>query len=195
MHADSEPPATCLLAPAGKMHTAIPVRNPFGERRVVRLRARRIDIPASWDIKVIPDQLGLDAGESGSVEITVAADTPSIQGSFPRLALEGDVDGELIGGVVLDIAVPHAAVASFTVDSAHPRVGERMTFHSTSVSPDGPVHGHLWCVDDDFDHAHGPDATKIFDEPGDHHVRLTVLDQANLTWTAEQDVTVAAAEE
>ena len=194
LRASSEPPAPCQLAPLGEAHMTIPVRNPLGERRVVRLRIRRVDIPASWDVKVIPDQLDLDAGESSTVAIAVTADTPGIQGSLPRLAVEGDVDGDLIGGVVLDIAVPRAAVASFTMDPARPLAGEKVTIHSTSASPDGPVHGHLWCIDDDFDHAHGPDATKIFDKPGEHHIRLTVLDEANLTWTAEQDFTVAPVE-
>jgi hypothetical protein len=42
------------------------------------------------------------------VTVRIAAGTATVQGTRPRVALEGSANGQLLGGVVMDVVVPTA---------------------------------------------------------------------------------------
>ncbi len=68
--------------------------------------ARRIDLPADWMVSVSPAQVSLAPGEQTTVTVTVAPGSLVPQNSMPRVAVEGYVGNQLLGGVAIDIVVP-----------------------------------------------------------------------------------------
>jgi hypothetical protein len=81
--------------------------NPNPTTSVVTLIVRRIGLPADWAVDVSPGQVSLDPGQQITVTVTTIAGSPLPQGSHPRVAVEGYVNGQLLSGVVLDIVVPY----------------------------------------------------------------------------------------
>jgi len=80
--------------------------NPNPAPSQVTLSVRRIGLPADWTVDVSPAQISLDAGQQITVTVSTIAGSPVPQGSHPRVAVEGYINGQLMGGVVLDILVP-----------------------------------------------------------------------------------------
>ncbi len=73
----------------------------------VDLSARRIDLPADWTVAVTPAQAVLAPGTQTTVTVQIGAGAPVPQGSLPRVAVEGYVGGQLLGGVVIEVFVPN----------------------------------------------------------------------------------------
>lgn len=71
------------------------------------MRARRIDLPADWAVDVSPAQVTLAHGEVTTVTVNILTGSPAPQGSVPRVAVEGYANGQLLGGVVVDVIVPN----------------------------------------------------------------------------------------
>ncbi|MCU0522380.1 MAG: hypothetical protein MUF84_17025 [Anaerolineae bacterium] len=90
----------------------IPFRigNPGPEAATVELRVRRLDLPSDWMASVEPASVDLAPGEGVTGTITVRPGLPAVQGTQPRVAVEGFIDDELIGGVVVEVLVPRYAV-------------------------------------------------------------------------------------
>ena len=81
------------------------VQNPFDEPATIQLRARRIDIPPDWSIQIIPASVFLGPGEQRTVGVTIDAGAATRTGTRRRVGVEGYGNGELIGGVALDVIV------------------------------------------------------------------------------------------
>jgi hypothetical protein len=94
------------LARIFESQVSFPVGNPLAEQATISLEARRIDVPSDWMIFVTPSSMTLEAGESMTATVTIRPGTTSIQGTQPRVAIEGYANEELLGGVVLDVLVP-----------------------------------------------------------------------------------------
>ena len=73
------------------------------------MSARQIDLPADWMVDISPNQISLAPGQQMTVTVSVIAGSPVPQGSTPRVAVEGYVGSQLLGGVVIDIMVPNYA--------------------------------------------------------------------------------------
>ena len=56
---------------------------------------------------VTPSQADLAPGQQTTVTVTITAGSPLPQGSLPRVAVEGYANGQLLGGVVIDIMAPN----------------------------------------------------------------------------------------
>lgn len=82
------------------------VGNPLNYETVITLNLRNIDIPDDWTVSINPKSVTLKPGEQIKATIKVSAGTASVQGTTPRIAVEGFAAGKLIGGVVMDIAIP-----------------------------------------------------------------------------------------
>jgi hypothetical protein len=86
--------------------TTVQLSNPNPTTSLITLSARRIDLPADWTVDVSPAQISLAPGEQTTVTVSIIAGSPVVQGSTPRVAVEGYVGSQLLGGVVVDIVVP-----------------------------------------------------------------------------------------
>jgi hypothetical protein len=85
-----------------------------------------------------------------------------------------------------------APVAAFTYAPAAPLTDERILFSSISADPDGPIMTQAWDLDADgaFDDASGPTAEWSFAQPGDHTVRLRVIDRDGAIASTESTIAV-----
>ncbi len=85
---------------------ALQVGNPLSQTATVELVVRRIDIPNDWIVSTDWVSATLAAGQQLTATITVIPASASVQGTQPRIAVEGYIGDQLIGGVVLGIVVP-----------------------------------------------------------------------------------------
>jgi Bacterial Ig-like domain (group 1) len=95
-----------IMAQVYNTTTTIQLSNPNPTTSLITLSARRIDLPADWVVTVSPLQISLDPGQQITVTVNILTGSPVAQGSHPRVAVEGYVNGQLLGGVVIDIGVP-----------------------------------------------------------------------------------------
>jgi hypothetical protein len=84
----------------------LPVGNPLTQTAVVELRVRPIDLPPDWMVSVTPVTATLAAGEQTIVTVSLRPGTAAVQGTQPRVAIEGYAAGQLLDGVVLDVMLP-----------------------------------------------------------------------------------------
>jgi hypothetical protein len=96
---------THLVRTGESTHT-FQVGNPFPVQKTVALRVRRIDLPPDWIVSLSADTLTLAPGQQVTVTATAAPGRPGVQGTQPRFAVEGFVDGALLGGVEFQIWLP-----------------------------------------------------------------------------------------
>jgi hypothetical protein len=82
------------------------VGNPLTQTALIDLRARRIDLPADWMVSVSPAQVSLAPGEETTVTVSVLTGSLLPQSALPRVAVEGYVGDQLLGGVAVEIIVP-----------------------------------------------------------------------------------------
>ena len=85
----------------------VAVGNPTVETATVELRVRPIDLPANWAAVVSPITMTLGPGEQFTATLTVAPAAPAVQGTMPRVAVEGYISNTLIGGVAVDVVLPN----------------------------------------------------------------------------------------
>lgn len=100
-------PATNNLARVYEMTTTINIGNPKTAEATIDLRLLPIDLPAGWTADVTPDQVTLDAGEETTAIILLTPQGPSVQGTSVRVAVEGYIGSELLGGVVAEMLIPY----------------------------------------------------------------------------------------
>jgi len=86
------------------------VRNPLASTATVELRIRRVDLPGDWMVDVAPTSVTLGAGAQTTATVSVRAGAAAVQGTRPRVAVEGYANGQLIGGVALDVLLPRQVV-------------------------------------------------------------------------------------
>jgi hypothetical protein len=82
------------------------IRNPQNSTATVQLDVRPVDLPSGWGASITPITATLSAGQVMTATLTVNPTSASVQGMHPRLAVEGYINGQLIGGVVQDVLVP-----------------------------------------------------------------------------------------
>ena len=82
--------------------------------------------------------------------------------------------------------------ADFSFAPTSPQKGETVNFSSLATDPENRVQSLTWDLDGDneFDDASGPTAAKAFTTPGNHTVRLKILDQDGGSDTAAKTITV-----
>ena len=96
------------LARVYETESSIQVGNPLTQTATIVLSVRRVDMPADWLVSMTPMTVTLAPGERTTVTVRIAAGTATVQGTRPRVALEGSANGQLLGGVVMDVVVPTA---------------------------------------------------------------------------------------
>jgi len=88
---------------------SFPVGNPLTQTATIELRLRQMNMPADWGVSVSPITATLAPGEQFTATVQISPGAPVAQGTKPRVAVEGYANGDLIGGVVLDVMVPEKA--------------------------------------------------------------------------------------
>lgn len=87
--------------------TTVQVGNTTGVTATIDLSARPIDLPADWTVQVSPAQVTLPEGGQITATVSIIAGSPVLQGSRLRVAVEGHITGQLLGGVVVDVLAPY----------------------------------------------------------------------------------------
>lgn len=100
-------PASNNLARVFDHASTIEIANPTSGEATIDLRVLPIDLPSGWMATVSPAQVTLAAGAQTTVEVRITPAGPSVQGTTPRVAIEGYIGDELLGGVTVDIVVPY----------------------------------------------------------------------------------------
>ncbi|UCC88994.1 MAG: right-handed parallel beta-helix repeat-containing protein [Anaerolineales bacterium] len=121
MNPPNFPPASGVTASASsnnlvrvfKSVSTFQVRNPLTGTATIDLRIRQLDMPPDWMVNVDPAAATLAPGEQMTATISIKPGTATVQGTQPRVAVEGYAGSELIGGVVVDVMVPEAAALAF----------------------------------------------------------------------------------
>ena len=101
-----EMPPTNNLARVYEVVNTIQIGNPTGQTATIDLRVRPVDLPSDWMVAVSPVSVTLAAGAQVAVEVRITPGGPAVQGTIPRVAVEGYVGSALLGGVTMDVIVP-----------------------------------------------------------------------------------------
>jgi hypothetical protein len=102
--APSVPPPP--LAQVYDVERSIEIGNPLSTTATIELKVRKIGMPADWSVLVSPSTLTLAPGEQQTVSVRISPPGVSVQGTAPRVAVEGYANGSLIGGVAFTVVVP-----------------------------------------------------------------------------------------
>lgn len=107
---------------------SIVVGNPTAEEATIDLRLRPVGLPWDWSASLSTNSVTLQPGEETTVRVNIAAGLAVPEGVTPSVAVEGFIDGELLSGVVIEVAVPFEG--TFT-----PNVPTVVTLHALDTDP------------------------------------------------------------
>lgn len=86
--------------------TPFQLGNPTGATATIDLRVRPVSLPSDWLATVTPMTATLQAGEVISGYVTLYPGSAAPQGFIPRVAVEGYIGSQRIGGLVVDTVIP-----------------------------------------------------------------------------------------
>lgn len=102
-----EAPITNNLARIFEVTKTLQIGNPKPITAIIDLRLLPVDLPAGWTTTVSPQQLTLGPAEQAEVTVRLTPQGPAVQGTIVRVAVEGRIGSELLGGVVVETLVPY----------------------------------------------------------------------------------------
>jgi len=82
------------------------VGNPKITPEILNLLVRPVDIPIGWTYNLSNPAPLLDPGETMTVTLTLQPDAPMLENTQVRLAVEGFINGEFIGGILYNQVIP-----------------------------------------------------------------------------------------
>lgn len=94
------------LLPGGPMTAEFTVGNPKGSEKTVELRVRPVDMPSHWSYSLSDARPRLAAGDSKTVTLTIDPGDKLVENTTARVAIEGYIDDEIVGGVVVKRTTP-----------------------------------------------------------------------------------------
>lgn len=86
------------------------VSNPLSETATIELHVRPLALPANWAATVSPVTVTLAPDEQHLAAVTLWPSGASVQGTYARVAVEGYIGNQLIGGVTQDVFIPSRGV-------------------------------------------------------------------------------------
>ena len=117
--AASEP----VTLPGSAISVPFLVGNPTGATATVSLQVHPIDLPINWTYQIDTPAPTLAAGQNTTATFTLYSNGPVVEDTQVRIAIEGEINGEVIGGIVVVRRVPR-----FVADT-HLRVYLPLTLH------------------------------------------------------------------
>jgi hypothetical protein len=105
-----------VLVRVHETRSTFKIGNPLATTETIELRVRPIDLPPDWTVSVEPASVVLAPGAVADGVVTVSPGTAVPQGSVHRVAVEGWVGSQFIGGVVTDVAAPRYAALAAACD-------------------------------------------------------------------------------
>ena len=93
----------------GTFATDFAVGNPMGTQQTVNLVVHPLQLPLDWSYSLSQVSLLLGPGESTTVTLTVDVGHSVPEDSQARIAVEGYIGANLIGGVLFEQEIPAAA--------------------------------------------------------------------------------------
>ena len=103
---DEQATETYPLALISPIEQTIQIGNPLTTTATVELDVRPLGLPADWVVALSETSLELAPGQSITVTVMIRPGLPVAQGAQPGFAVEGFIDGQLIGGVAMNVVVP-----------------------------------------------------------------------------------------
>jgi hypothetical protein len=97
---------TSHLVAGGGGQSVFTVGNPKNAAATIQLKMRPIDLPANWKVELSDGTLKLDPGMMKHVTLTLTPNGASVRNKQYRVAVEGYIGSELIGGIELQVEAP-----------------------------------------------------------------------------------------
>jgi hypothetical protein len=83
------------------------VGHPFTGQQTVDLVVRPVSLPLGWTYALNRQNVTVDEGETIEVALTLYPGNDLLEGDLVQVTVEGYVDSELIGGVLMEYLTPH----------------------------------------------------------------------------------------
>jgi hypothetical protein len=88
------------------------VGHPFNNTRDVKLVVKPVNLPLNWTYELSSNSFTLDSDEVAEATLTLYPGKKMLGGDLVQVAVEGYVDGELVGGILMEHNTPHLAPLS-----------------------------------------------------------------------------------
>jgi hypothetical protein len=92
------------------------VGHPFTGQQTVDLVVRPVSLPLGWTYALNRQNVTVDEGETIEVALTLYPGNDLLEGDLVQVTVEGYVDGELIGGILMEYLTPHLTPRSLFHD-------------------------------------------------------------------------------
>ncbi|HSM24146.1 MAG TPA: Ig-like domain-containing protein [Anaerolineaceae bacterium] len=83
------------------------VGHPFTGQKTVELVVRPVSLPLSWTYELSQQSIVVNEDETVDVILTLYPGSDLIQGDLVQLSVEGFVNGELVGGILMEYLTPY----------------------------------------------------------------------------------------
>jgi len=83
------------------------VGHPFSNTHEVELVVKPVNLPLDWTYELNSDSFTLDSDEFAEATLTLHPGDKMLEGDLIQVAVEGYVDGELVGGILMEHNTPH----------------------------------------------------------------------------------------
>jgi len=83
------------------------VGHPFNNTRDVELVVKPVNLPLNWTYELSSVSFTLDSDEVAEATLTLYPGKEMLEGDLVQVAVEGYVDGELVGGIMMEHNTPH----------------------------------------------------------------------------------------
>jgi len=106
LHSASAQSAAAPAREIGQLENEFVVGNPTDSRATVNLQIRPVDVPIGWTYHLDIPAPELDPGEMTTVTLTLDPGGPVVQDTEVRIAVEGFIGDELVGGILFNPTIP-----------------------------------------------------------------------------------------
>jgi hypothetical protein len=89
------------------------VGHPFTGQEMVQLVVRPVNLPLGWTYVLSLQNVTVDEGETVEVDLTLYPGADLLEGDLVQVTVEGYVNGELVGGILMEYLTPHLTPRSF----------------------------------------------------------------------------------
>jgi hypothetical protein len=85
------------------------VGHPYSGQEMVELTVRPVSIPLGWTYELSANTFTLEENETAEATLTLYPDRNAIERDLVQITVEGTVDGDLVGGILMEYHAPSSA--------------------------------------------------------------------------------------